>query len=212
MTSHELEETLSVNGDLDVESEIYKPHPAIEDVAFEGDIRIPGELYNDLFDYQKTCVQWLWELYCQEAGGIIGDEMGLGKTIQIIAFVAGLHHSRILGPDRPVLVVCPATVLKQWVKEFHRWWPPMRVAILHSSGSGLRSSYQSDRDLEDQDEELLRNFHIDEENDDNDERYMDRRARGNGGKKVTKSRVSILTTKTGRNAAALVDRYYQTGM
>ncbi|KAM3583284.1 DNA repair protein rhp26 [Umbelopsis sp. WA50703] len=211
MTSHELEETLSVNGDLDVESEIYKPHPAIEDVAFEGDIRIPGELYNDLFDYQKTCVQWLWELYCQEAGGIIGDEMGLGKTIQIIAFVAGLHHSRILGPDRPVLVVCPATVLKQWVKEFHRWWPPMRVAILHSSGSGLRSSYQSDRDLEDQDEELLRNFHIDEENDDNDERYMDRRARGNGGKKVTKSRVSILTTKTGRNAAALVDRYYQTG-
>lgn len=20
-------------------------------------------------------VQWLWELYCQEAGGIIGDEM-----------------------------------------------------------------------------------------------------------------------------------------
>ncbi|KAG2174127.1 hypothetical protein INT43_004147 [Umbelopsis isabellina] len=210
MTSQELEEAVFANEDFDVESEIYKPHPVIEDVAFEGDIRIPGELYNDLFDYQKTCVQWLWELYCQEAGGIIGDEMGLGKTIQIIAFVAGLHHSRMLGPDRPVLVVCPATVLKQWVKEFHRWWPPVRVAILHSSGSGLRYAYHSDQDIEDQDEEMLRNFHIDEADGD-DERYMDRRAKGKGAGKVTKSRISILTTKTGRNAAALVDRVYQTG-
>lgn len=136
---------------------------------------------------------------------------GLGKTIQIIAFVAGLHHSRILGPEKPVLVVCPATVLKQWVKEFHRWWPPIRVAILHSSGSGLRSGNYSDQDLEEQDEEMLKNFHIDAADDDDDERYMDRRARSKRSMKTAKSRVSIFTTKTGRSAAALVDRYYQTG-
>ena len=35
----------------------------------------------------------------------------------------------------PVLIVCPATVLHQWVYEFHRWWPPFRVAVLHGSGS-----------------------------------------------------------------------------
>ncbi len=35
----------------------------------------------------------------------------------------------------PVLIVCPATVLQQWVAEFHRWWPPFRVAILHGSGA-----------------------------------------------------------------------------
>lgn len=45
--------------------------------------------------YQQTGVQWLWELHCQQAGGIIGDEMGLGKTIQIIAFLTGLKHSKI---------------------------------------------------------------------------------------------------------------------
>ena len=45
--------------------------------------------------YQKTCVKWLWELHCQEAGGIVGDEMGLGKTIQAIAFLAGLKYSRL---------------------------------------------------------------------------------------------------------------------
>ena len=32
-------------------------------------------------------------------------------------------------------MVCPATVLHQWVAEFHRWWPPFRVAVLHDSGS-----------------------------------------------------------------------------
>ncbi|GAB5590463.1 DNA repair protein rhp26 [Umbelopsis nana] len=211
MTEDELEEAAMLDDDSDLDAEIYEPHPATEDAVFEGDFRIPGELYNDLFDYQKTCVQWLWELYCQEAGGIIGDEMGLGKTIQIIAFVAGLHHSRILGPEKPVLVVCPATVLKQWVKEFHRWWPPIRVAILHSSGSGLRNGNYSDQDLEEQDEEMLKNFHIAAAADDDDERYMDRRARSKRSMKTAKSRVSILTTKTGRSAAALVDRYYQTG-
>jgi DNA excision repair protein ERCC-6 len=39
--------------------------------------------------------------------------------------------------DKPVIVVAPATVLRQWVNEFHRWWPPFRVSILHSSGSGM---------------------------------------------------------------------------
>ena len=35
----------------------------------------------------------------------------------------------------PVLIVCPATVLHQWVSEFHLWWPSFRVAVLHDSGS-----------------------------------------------------------------------------
>jgi DNA excision repair protein ERCC-6 len=64
--------------------------------------------------------------------------MGLGKTIQMIAFLACLGYSKKL--TGPILVVCPATVLRQWVKEFHRWWPPFRVAILHSSGSGIDST------------------------------------------------------------------------
>ena len=45
--------------------------------------------------YQQTGVKWLWELHCQQAGGIVGDEMGLGKTIQMIAFLAGLKYSKI---------------------------------------------------------------------------------------------------------------------
>ena len=83
----------------------------------------------------------MWELHCQQTGGILGDEMGLGKTIQLISFLAGLQHSGLRegrGGQRglgPTLVVCPTTVLHQWVKEFHTWWPERRVAILHHSGS-----------------------------------------------------------------------------
>ncbi|KFV65211.1 DNA excision repair protein ERCC-6 [Dryobates pubescens] len=120
------------------------------DTEFEEGFKVPGFLFKKLFKYQQTGVRWLWELHCQQAGGILGDEMGLGKTIQIIAFLAGLSYSKIrtrgsnyrqvllcrlyqgLGPT---VIVCPTTVMHQWVKEFHAWWPPFRVAILHETGS-----------------------------------------------------------------------------
>ncbi|KAJ3129866.1 hypothetical protein HK101_005184, partial [Irineochytrium annulatum] len=82
------------------EREPLEPSPL--DVYLEGGYVIPGDIHSRLFDYQKTCVRWLWELYCQKVGGIVGDEMGLGKTVQVIAFLAGLHRSGML--DRPVLV------------------------------------------------------------------------------------------------------------
>ncbi|KAF2661199.1 DNA repair and recombination protein RAD26 [Lophiostoma macrostomum CBS 122681] len=125
------------------EEECYMPHPTQPDTEFEGGFRIPGDIYPALFDYQKTGVQWLFELYNQRVGGIIGDEMGLGKTIQAIAFIAGLHYSKML--TKPVIVVCPATVMKQWVNEFHRWWPALRVSILHTSGSGMLDTRYEDR-------------------------------------------------------------------
>lgn len=125
------------------DDEAYLPHPTEADTTFEGGFRIPGDIYPALFDYQKTGVQWLWELYSQNVGGIIGDEMGLGKTIQAISFVAGLHYSKLL--TKPVIVVCPATVMKQWVNEFHRWWPALRVSILHTSGSGMLDTGREDR-------------------------------------------------------------------
>uniref|UniRef100_A0A674CL10 DNA excision repair protein ERCC-6 n=1 Tax=Salmo trutta TaxID=8032 RepID=A0A674CL10_SALTR len=113
------------------------------DAEFDEGFKVPGFLWNKLFKYQQTGVRWLWELHCQQAGGILGDEMGLGKTIQVIAFLAGLSYSKLrtrgsnyryqgLGPT---VIVCPATVMHQWVSEFHTWWPPFRVAVLHDTGS-----------------------------------------------------------------------------
>ncbi|XP_037638840.1 DNA excision repair protein ERCC-6 isoform X2 [Sebastes umbrosus] len=113
------------------------------DEEFDEGFKVPGFLWKKLYKYQQTGVRWMWELHCQQAGGILGDEMGLGKTIQVICFLAGLSYSKLrtrgsnyryagLGPT---VIVCPATVMHQWVKEFHTWWPPFRVAVLHETGS-----------------------------------------------------------------------------
>ncbi|KAG6253846.1 hypothetical protein E4U23_007133 [Claviceps purpurea] len=129
------------------EEEWLKPSPDYPDHHIDDDLKIPGDIHPSLFGYQKTGVQWLAELYKQSVGGIVGDEMGLGKTVQLIAFIAALHHSNRL--RRPVIIVAPATLLRQWVSEFHRWWPPLRVSILHSSGSGMMNPrLEDDYDLD----------------------------------------------------------------
>ncbi|KAL7320407.1 DNA repair protein rhp26 [Mucor circinelloides] len=47
--------------------------------------------------------------------------MGLGKTIQVMAVLSVLYHySQALGPNYPSIIVCPTTVLKQWMQEHHR--------------------------------------------------------------------------------------------
>ncbi|KAF9877381.1 DNA repair protein rhp26 [Colletotrichum karsti] len=131
----------------DEEEEWFKPSPDHPDHVFGNGLKLPGDIHPSLFAYQKTGVHWLAELYEQGVGGIIGDEMGLGKTVQAIAIVAALHYSKKL--DKPVIVVVPATVMKQWVNEFHRWWPPLRVSILHSSGSGMMNQREDDSDIDD---------------------------------------------------------------
>lgn len=103
--------------------------------------KIPQSIWKKLYKYQRVSVQWLWELHTRNLGGLLGDEMGLGKTVQVIAFLAGLDSSELLldgGRFRglgPTLIICPATLLEQWVKHFHDWSPVIRVALLHQSGS-----------------------------------------------------------------------------
>ncbi|XP_014291598.1 DNA excision repair protein ERCC-6 [Halyomorpha halys] len=110
-------------------------------VEIDEDFIIPKDIWEKLYEYQKEAVKWFWDLNQKQCGGILGDEMGLGKTVQMIAFLAALDRSELT--DRytrykglgPTLIVCPTTVMHQWVREFHKWYPPLRVAILHESGT-----------------------------------------------------------------------------
>ncbi|XP_034942014.1 DNA excision repair protein ERCC-6-like [Chelonus insularis] len=103
--------------------------------------KVPKSLWKKLYEYQKVSVRWLWELHGRNLGGLLGDEMGLGKTVQVIAFFAGLDCSELLSDGGrfrglgPTLIVCPATLLEQWVQHFHDWWPSLRVVTLHQSGT-----------------------------------------------------------------------------
>jgi SNF2 family DNA or RNA helicase len=101
----------------------------------DGGLVLPASLFDKLFDYQKTGMQWLLELHNQQCGGVLADEMGLGKTVQVVSFLAALEYSGKL--PGPVIVVAPATVLKQWARHFQDWWPRFYVRILHHSSSSL---------------------------------------------------------------------------
>uniref|UniRef100_A0A8C1C3V7 DNA excision repair protein ERCC-6 n=1 Tax=Cyprinus carpio carpio TaxID=630221 RepID=A0A8C1C3V7_CYPCA len=107
------------------------------DAEFDGGFKMPGFLWKKLFKYQQTGVRWMWELHCQQAGGILGDEMGLGKTIQIIAFLAGLNYSKLKTrgsnysqgtPHGHTFLV--STVMHQWVKEFYPFIPHSQEKLI----------------------------------------------------------------------------------
>ena len=55
-------------------------------VQYGDSLRVPSEIHERLFDYQRTGVKWLWELHRQGVGGILGDEMGLGKLFKLRLF------------------------------------------------------------------------------------------------------------------------------
>ncbi|RLN06101.1 hypothetical protein BBJ28_00004669 [Nothophytophthora sp. Chile5] len=100
-------------------------------------LTVPSYVLAQLLPHQRECLEWLHGLHERGVGGILGDDMGLGKTVQLAAFLGALHHARRL---RSVLLLCPASVLLQWVRELHKWVPWLRVVLLHASGTGVTSS------------------------------------------------------------------------
>lgn len=80
-------------------------------------------IHKVLFEYQREGIQWLNSLYESGVGGILGDEMGLGKTAQLCCHFGSLARKqrKLRKKNGIFLVVCPATVLQHWLKEFHHW-------------------------------------------------------------------------------------------
>ncbi|KAJ0406645.1 hypothetical protein P43SY_009756 [Pythium insidiosum] len=113
----------------------------------DSGLSIPTYMYEHLYPHQKECLEWLHHLHERNTGGILGDEMGLGKTVQVASFLGAMYHARRL---RTVLLLCPASVLLQWVREFHKWYPQLRVVLLHASGTGVARANRSYAELIDE--------------------------------------------------------------
>ncbi|KAG0703418.1 P-loop containing nucleoside triphosphate hydrolase protein [Suillus ampliporus] len=81
-------------------------------------------------DYQLEGVEWMVSLDKNGVSGILADEMGLGKTLHTIAFNA---HLRGLGHYQPFLIVCPLSVLHNWIEEFQKFAPTIPVCMYHGT-------------------------------------------------------------------------------
>lgn len=57
--------------------------------------------------------------------------MGLGKTLQSISILA--YHYEFLNIQGPHLVCVPKSTLSNWMNEFSRWCPSLRVIKFHGA-------------------------------------------------------------------------------
>lgn len=89
---------------------------------------VPKALNAELRPYQKDSFKWINEITDLGFGGVLADDMGLGKTLQIIAFLLSQKKSKSI-------VVVPTSVIYNWMDEFEKFAPSIRVGLVHGSKS-----------------------------------------------------------------------------
>lgn len=96
------------------------------------EVVLPASFKGELRPYQLKGLSWLTFLNEFGFGGILADEMGLGKTVQVIAFIATLP------PQKPILIVLPASLVFNWKNEMAKFLPKSGHEITLISYSQLR--------------------------------------------------------------------------
>eukprot|EP01135_Chromosphaera_perkinsii_P012322 Nk52_evm14s2635 gene=Nk52_evmTU14s2635 len=128
-------------------------YPSLKLCVIKGSgFAISIALYDQLFDYQREGVLWMWNLHQRLWGGVLGDDMGLGKTIQVVTLLSGLFRKRFLTPENSrgssshietALVVVPVSLLVNWTNEIHKWSPETTVKSFYGSKSERERNLKS---------------------------------------------------------------------
>ena len=85
---------------------------------------IPENLQAELRPYQEEGFRWMARLSAWGAGACLADDMGLGKTVQSLAVLLHRSHS---GPS---MVICPVSVIPNWISEINKFAPTLNVKTL----------------------------------------------------------------------------------
>ena len=88
--------------------------------------RVPDNFAAELRDYQQEGFRWLMRLAAWGVGGCLADDMGLGKTVQALSVLTARAEA---GPG---LVVAPASVTRNWIKETEKFAPALTPVLLGS--------------------------------------------------------------------------------
>ena len=103
----------------------------IQDFTKPVDVTPPAELKGELRPYQMTGLKWLWTNISKGFGVCMADDMGLGKTIQVISLILKMKEEKSL--DKPVLVICPTTLIGNWMKELQMFAPSLDAVVYHGA-------------------------------------------------------------------------------
>ncbi|KAI9789547.1 MAG: helicase [Peltula sp. TS41687] len=108
------------------------------------DVVVDPLLSRHLRAHQREGVRFLYDCVMGQRpfdgeGAILADEMGLGKTLQTITLLWTLLKQNPIYDDPPVikkaLIVCPATLISNWRKEFIKWLGNERIGVFVADGS-----------------------------------------------------------------------------
>jgi len=100
---------------------------------------IPG-LEATPYPYQAHGIAWMHDVVNRTGGLVLADEMGLGKTLQIIGLLLLDRPSH----EAPALVVCPTTLIANWVRELTRFAPSLDI-VVHRGSNRARLHRQLQR-------------------------------------------------------------------
>ncbi len=88
---------------------------------------VPGDVRAELRPYQMYGVRWMMFLREAKLGALLADDMGLGKTLQVLCLAKGR-----------TLVVCPSSIMFNWVNEIERFRPSLNICVFHGPKRSLK--------------------------------------------------------------------------
>lgn len=95
--------------------------PAYRPRSSSRDFQVPSAVKTSLLEHQWVGFRWACLSYALGYPGVLNaDDQGLGKTLQAIAFLSWLQtylETRPPKEQKPVLVVAPTSLLRNWVQE-----------------------------------------------------------------------------------------------
>lgn len=98
-------------------------------------VNAPKTFKAELRPYQLDGLSWLNFVREFGLGGILADDMGLGKTVQTLAHISYEKSAKRL--KKPFLVVCPTSVLPNWMNEIEKLTPSLNALALWGKDRSL---------------------------------------------------------------------------
>jgi SWI/SNF-related matrix-associated actin-dependent regulator 1 of chromatin subfamily A len=96
--------------------------------ATDAQFEVPG-LGGELKPFQRAGVRYL----LTQRRAFLADEQGLGKTIEALAALEA-------DGAYPAVVVCPASLKLNWLRELERWLPGRSARALVGTGAGVSAT------------------------------------------------------------------------
>jgi hypothetical protein len=107
---------------------------------------IPDGVKVELRPYQRAGFHFLAYLSTNRFGGILADDMGLGKTLQTLTWLMWLRSLEDFGGEK-FLVVCPKSVVQNWLLEAARFTPELKAATWRGGDATSLQRLASGQDL-----------------------------------------------------------------